>query len=199
MPGTILVLSSRCKKFLHQLQFCHSTKSDGGEWLNQILSLLTRMTAIFHIMDRWDTAARADSEILGRLVACSPGQFTTNLCYGNSYRASSRPRRAPQDSPHQRAVQNWSGGFTWTEKQGEKDQLLSLFAGNMSAACLQKIQPQNGIYVCVYVSVERASESFTEGHSGVKWHWAREGAGQCPVIPQFRSLDIQVRIGDKRS
>lgn len=155
MPGTILVLSSRCEKFLHQLQFCHPTKSDGGEWLNQILSLLTRITAIFCIMDRWDTAARADSEILGRLVACSPGQFTTNLCYGNSYRASSRPRRAPQDSPHQRAVQNWSGGFMRTEKQGKKTSCCPY----LQAICLQpaykSFSPQNGMYVCVYVKVWR--------------------------------------------
>ena len=191
MPGTILVLSSRCEKFLHQLQFCHPAKSDGGEWLNQILSLLTRITAIFCIMDRWDTAARADSEILGRLVACSPGQFTTNLCCGNSYRASSRPRRAPQDSPHQWAVQNWSGDFMRTEKQGEKDQLLSLFAGNMSAAYLQKFQPPKWhVCLCVCESVERASESFTEGLNGIKWCWAREGVGQCPVILLLHSLDI---------
>lgn len=37
----------------------------------------------------------------------------------NSQQRQQPPRRAPQDSPQQWAVQNWSGGFM-TEKQGKK-------------------------------------------------------------------------------
>lgn len=200
MPGTILVLGSRCEKFLHQLQSCHPAKSDSGEWLNQILSLLTRMTAIFHIMDRWDTAARADSEILGRLVACSPRQSTTNLCYGNGYSASSRlgehPRTVPSNGQFRTGVEV-SCGQRSREKKTKKD-----CCPYLQAICLQpaykRFSPKNGIYVCVRVRVWRERER----HWRAQWHQvmlAREAAVQGPVIPLFHSLDIQVRTGDKRS
>ena len=191
MPGTILVLSSRCEKFLHQQQSCHPAKSDGGEWLNQILSLLRRVTAIFHIMDHWDTAARADSEILGWLVVCSLGQFTTNLCYSNGCRASSRPRTVRTNGQFRTGVEVSCG-----QRSGEKRTSCSPY---LQAICLQpaykRSSQRNGIYVCVYVGVwRRASESFTAGQDGIKWCRVRDAAVQCPVTPPFCSLDIQVRI-----
>lgn len=67
-----------------------------------------------------------------------------------------------------------------TEKWGEKDQLFSLFAGNMSAACLQKVQPKKWhICLCVCGSVEKGKR---ELHSPAGWHQVmRAERGRCSV------------------
>lgn len=75
-----------------------------------------------------------------------------------------------------------------TEKQGEKDQkrLLSLFAGNMSTACLQKIQPQKWhICLCACESVERARASLKGTVASSDAGERGRCSGSCyPPVPQ---------------
>lgn len=73
-----------------------------------------------------------------------------------------------------------------TEKQGEKDQLLSLFAGNMSTACLQKIQPKKWhICLCACESAERARASLKGTVASSDAGERGRCSGSCyPPVPQ---------------